>query len=407
MSLLPECHRWSERALLALDETTHGGREEMRLQAGLGVSSMFTQGNSEVARIALDRALVIAERLGDAVSQMPLLGRLHMFHHRVGNFKTALRYAERISTVARSVHDPRAIALVHSLCGISLSYGADLATARSELEAALGDEPNTQWTRTIYFDYYNLAGAYLARTLWLQGYPLQALERARQTVELAERMEQPVSVSFALIWSISAFLWTGDLESAEHDIERLISHARSHALAPYLAIGRGLKGELAIRSGEAGSGVESLKMSLEVLRVARFELLTAAFHISLAQGLAMTGRLDEGMALIDETIRLVKANGNISYMPELLRVKGGLQLTRAQSGRDAAETCFRQSLTLSRRQGARAWELRTAIDLATLLANRGQRKDARALLRPVFEWFEEGWDTADLKAADHLLASLR
>ena len=71
-----------------------------------------------------------------------------------------------------------------------------------------------------------------------------------------------------------------------------------------------------------------------------------------------------------------------------------------------AEKCFMQSLELSRRQGARAWELRTAVDLATLLADQGRRENGRALLQPVFEQFVEGWDTADLKAAERVLSNL-
>ena len=76
-----------------------------------------------------------------------------------------------------------------------------------------------------------------------------------------------------------------------------------------------------------------------------------------------------------------------------------------QPGVDDAEMCFMQSLELSRRQGARAWELRTAIDLAALLAGQGRSESARALLQPVFEQFVEGADTADLKAAERLLAT--
>ena len=116
------------------------------------------------------------------------------------------------------------------------------------------------------------------------------------------------------------------------------------------------------------------------------------------------GRFAEGMTLIDETIRLVEANGDFSYMPELLRVKGGLFLSMSQP--PDAEVCFLQSLEWSRRQGARAWELRTAIDLAALWAGQSRREAARALLQPVFEQFVEGLDTADLKAADRLLATL-
>jgi predicted ATPase len=93
-------------------------------------------------------------------------------------------------------------------------------------------------------------------------------------------------------------------------------------------------------------------------------------------------------------------------MPELLRVKGALLLAMPELGSDDAEICFIQSLELSRVQSARAWELRTAIDLAALWAARGRRANARALLQPILEQFVEGSDTADVKAAERLLATL-
>ena len=109
---------------------------------------------------------------------------------------------------------------------------------------------------------------------------------------------------------------------------------------------------------------------------------------------------------IDETIRPGEANGDISFTPELLRVKGSLLLSMPQPGVDDAERCFTQSLELSRRQGARAWELHTAIDLAALSAGQGRTERARGLLRPVFAQFVAGSDTPDLQAAERLLASL-
>jgi predicted ATPase len=84
MSLLPECHRWSERAILALDDATRGRSEEMHLRACLGISSMHMLGQSDAARVALDRSLAIAEEHGDVLSQAGLLGMLHMFHFRGG-----------------------------------------------------------------------------------------------------------------------------------------------------------------------------------------------------------------------------------------------------------------------------------------------------------------------------------
>jgi predicted ATPase len=100
-------------------------------------------------------------------------------------------------------------------------------------------------------------------------------------------------------------------------------------------------------------------------------------------------------------------NGNLLYIPELLRVKGTTLLLLPEPDRRNAEACFRQAIELSRHQGASAWELRAAIELAKLLAMRGNIDRAHQLLRPIFERFVEGLGTSDLKAAEHLLATLR
>ena len=399
MSLLPECQRWSERAISALDTAARGGSDEMLLQAALGVSLMFTRGGSRAARVALSRSFAIAEERGGALEQLQLLGPLNMFHLRTGEFKAALRCAQRCSAIARTVEDPVATALAHSILGISLHLSGDLGGARLELEAALRHAPRDQRTTTVYlgFEGKSLAGAVLARTLWLQGYPAQAVERARQTVEDAACMDHPLTLSIALIWAISVLLWTGDLQGAEQYVDRLISCAEAHSLAPYLLVARGFEGELAIRRGDASNGVASLHSCLEELHAAPYELLTAAFRIVLVQGLAAIGRFAEGAALIDDTIRLVEASGDACYMPELLRVKGGLLLSMPQPRADDAELCFMHSLEVSRRQGARAWELRTAVDLAALLAAQGRDDSVRALLQPVFERFVEGSGTVEDK----------
>jgi predicted ATPase/DNA-binding winged helix-turn-helix (wHTH) protein len=407
MSLLTDCQRWSERAILALNDAARATREEMHLQAALGISSMYTRGNTEEARLALNRSLAIAEERDDLLNQVQLLGPLYSFHLRTGDFQTALRYAMRGSAISETLGDVGAVALAHSLLGISLHLTGDLGRARAELEAALEHRSGSHWAGTIYrgFDHHNWAGIVLARTLWLQGHPAQAVEQARRTVRDAARLEHPVTLAFVLNWAVSVFHWTGDLESAEELTDWLISHAESHSLAPYLAVGRGYKGELTIRRGDPKGGVESLQSCLTELHALRYEVLTTAFNISLVEGLAAIGRYADGMILIDQTIQLVEANGELTYMPELLRVKGGLFLSLPEHSDEDAEMCFKRSLELSRHQTARAWELRSAVDLATLLAGQGRSMSARTLLQPVFEQFVEGSNTADLKAAERLLVS--
>ena len=408
MSLFTECHRWSDRAILALQDATRGGREEMHLQAALGMSLMFMHGQSEAVRAALNRSLAIAEERGDARTQLRLLSMLHTFHGRIGDRSVAIDYAKRSSAVSKTIADPAALALGHRVWGMTLHRMGDLGGARVELEAALRQGPASRRTSTTYFGYdgHIAAGTGLARTLWLLGHPGQAVERARKTIQEAADLDHPVTLSMALVWAILLFIETGDLRSADEHIDWFISRAEAHSLGPYRAVGRGFKGQLAIRGGDAKGGVESLQSCLEDLHAARYELLTTPFNASLAQGLAAIGRTSEAINLIDDTMRLVEANAELCYMPELLRVKGSVLLSIPEVTGDDAETCFIQSLELGRRQGARAWELRTAVDLATLFVDRGRLESARALLQPVFERFVEGSDTADLKAAERLLTTL-
>jgi predicted ATPase/DNA-binding winged helix-turn-helix (wHTH) protein len=408
MSLLPECHRWSKRGLLALDQANRGGPEEMHLQAGVGIASMHIHGENETARAALDRSLEIAEDRGDSLNEAGLLGMLHMFHFRGANFGTALRYAQRCQTVARHIEDRAAIALAHSILGRSLLMMGDVGGARAELEQLLNVWSPSLQSSTIYlvYDRHFRAGIALARTLWLQGYPDQAVERARETVKLAERMDHPASLTVLLTWAASIFLWTGDLQSAEEHITSSVAIAESYSLGPLAAVGRARKAQLAIRRGDALDGVASMRSSLEEIHAVRYELITTEFNISLVQGLAAVGQFAEATRLLDDAIRQVETNGDTCYMPELLRLKAGLLQSIVQPRLDEAEKCLMQSLELSRRQGARGWELRSAIDLATLWAHQERHDRGRILLRPVFEQFTEGFETDDLQAAERLLKTL-
>ena len=379
----------------------------MQLQAGLGISLMFTRGNSDPVHVALNRSLGIAEERSDALHMAGMLGMLHLYHLRGGDYHLALRYAEHSSMIAGKLDDVRLTALAHSLLGISRHLVGDLAGARVELEAALEHESGAAAGRAVYFgfDHLTLARAALATTLWLQGYPAQASASAHKAANDAERMNHPLSLAIALT-AITVLLWTGELDAAEQHLDWFISRAETQYFGPYLDVGRGLKAELAIRRGDVEAGVETLKDCLEKLHAAHYGRFTARFNIMLARGFAASGRFMEGVALIDETIQLVEAKGGIPYTPELLRLKGSILLAMPKPRTKDAEICFKQSLELSRNHGSRVWELRTATDLAALWAGQGRAKDARALLLPVFKQFTEGLNTPDLKAAEHLLTTL-
>jgi predicted ATPase/DNA-binding winged helix-turn-helix (wHTH) protein len=405
MSLLPECHRWSQRAIAALDDATRGSTDEMQLQAGLGVASAHIHGPSEATRAALNRALAIAEAQGDVVGQVTVLSTLSVFCARNGEFRRGLDHAKRARAVAGTIAGQDAPALAQSALGMSFAFMGDLSSARSELEAGFKHRSSTQ-RRHLGFDDRILIGLGLARILWLQGFPTQAVEQAHRTLDDAKLSGNPASLAVTLSWAPGIFILVGDLQSAEVHADRLIPHAESHSLYPYLHVGRAYNSVLAICRGNAMAGVESLRECLTHLRAMHYEMRGTEFRVFLAQGLMAIELVDEGIALIDETIRCIEEGGELYFLPEALRVKGGLFLSMPRPNSDAAEACFTRSLELSREQGARSWELRSAIDLAQLWANRGKPRDSRKLLQPIFEQFTEGHDTADLQKAQHLLAEL-
>lgn len=406
MSLLIECRRWSERALLAIAPSSRGSAEEMHIQAALGLTLMFTRGGSEAARSALSRSLAIAEARSDEVNQLQLLGRMHIFHERMGEFDAALGYAQRSLAVARSLGDPASIALAQSLLGVSLHLAGEHHDALKRLEVAW-QGPGTELVSTVHgFDHRNRAGITLARELWLQGRPAEALQLAQLTVAEAAQMDHPITLCIALIWAVSIDLWSGDLDGADESIDRFIAHANSRSMGPYLAVGRGVKGELAIRRGDAAGGVDTIRACLRELHDAGYELLTTTFNIALVQGLLALGQIEQSAELIEDTIRLVEQSGDHLYMPELLRMKGRVLLSRPKPDTEQAEAYLMQSLDLSRRKRAKAWELRAAIDLARLLVERGRREEAKQLVQSALDGFAEGSETADIRAANRLLPTL-
>jgi predicted ATPase len=103
---------------------------------------------------------------------------------------------------------------------------------------------------------------------------------------------------------------------------------------------------------------------------------------------------------------MMDITGECSTAAELHRLHGEVLWRQAVPDAQAAEACLQQALTLARHQQAKSWELRAAMSLSRLWQHQGKRDEARELLAPVYDWFTEGFDTADLQEAKALLEEL-
>ena len=125
----------------------------------------------------------------------------------------------------------------------------------------------------------------------------------------------------------------------------------------------------------------------------------------LAQAYAGCQRGDDSLRLLDEALAITERTAEHWITPELYRLKGEIVL-QAGGVTATAESYFQQSLTVARERSAKSWELRSAVSLARLWRDQGRSRQARELLVPVYDWFTEGFDTADLREAKLLLESL-
>jgi predicted ATPase len=406
-TLLGECRLYSERALAVIGHHHLASRTEMILQEMKAYSSMFSQGNSDDVRMALNRGLLLANRLEEPTGQLNFLAGLNSFLYRAGDFRGALEVARQAHIVAQAFNDSAGIVMSEWMLGVAHHCVGNQADAERHCQQGMILAVQRAVFNPTFFGYDHRVRALvgLAGTLWLRGYANRALSTAKQAIDEAAAQGRPISVCMSL-YTAQIFFRSGSVERARELADRLIEHAGRYALAPYQTVGTAFKAELAIARGELETGIAALRKAMSTLHLERHNILFTVFSGALADGLRKAGRFEEGLIIIDEAIDQAINSGARFELAELLRLKADLLLGRTQARRDDAIALLNDSLQVARAQSALAYELRSAITLARLLLEDGQRDKGKELLRPIYDQFTEGLDTPDLQVARALLKDL-
>jgi predicted ATPase len=245
-----------------------------------------------------------------------------------------------------------------------------------------------------------------ARTLWHLGYPDQALAWNEAAVMLAQQIAHPFSLSFALSAAAMFHQFRREVRLTHKRAEAAISLAKEQGFPHWIAHGSLLCGWALVQQGQAQEGIEQLHQGLIAHRATGAELLRPYFLSLLAEAQGTLGEPETGLAVLTEALTLVDTTGESWYEPELYRLKGASLLQQSSDNSTEAETCFHHALDIARNQQAKSFELRTATSLARLWQQQGKCQEAHDLLAPVYNWFTEGFDTADLQDAKALLEAL-
>jgi tetratricopeptide (TPR) repeat protein len=320
-----------------------------------------------------------------------------------GEVGPALETAERLLGAVPSDGEASMALVAECSVGTSfLSRGA-LIEARTHLAraAALDREPGkrpAEWSLGLAGDTVHI---YLAMTLLLLGYPDQA--RARCEHALAMAGQRPLPRAAALGIGCRLLICARDFAKARAWSEAHAKIAAEHGLAPYQRIHSLIRGRVLAAAGDP-HGCDLMAEILSVGRANGVSWARPSFVAFYAEACAEVGRLAAGLDALSEILAVVDKNDEREAEAELLRVRGLIE--RKLGRRGEAETSLRRALGVARAQQAKLWELRAAHELALLLREQGRREEAQATLAPVYAWFTEGFDFADLREAKALIDQL-
>ena len=323
----------------------------------------------------------------------------------------SLNPAEKMREVAANAGDTAAALVGERSVGMSLFYLGDLINGRHRTESMLRKYVRPSDRSHIIrfqFDPRLVSRTLLAKILWSQGFPDQAMLLADDVIEEALAVGHAMSLTLALAQAACPVaLLSGDLTAAERFIKLLLKHSAEHALDLWHSWGRCFSAELLVARGSVAEGVKTLRRVLDGLPQGAFFMHYAGLRVTLADALGKVGDVSRGLATIDEALARSERDEERWYVAEFLRIRGELlRLKNTPKTTKEAEEEFHRSLDWARRQQALSWELRTSISLARLHQEQGRIAEAHDALASVYTRFEEGFQTADLRAAKSLMGKL-
>jgi predicted ATPase len=200
--------------------------------------------------------------------------------------------------------------------------------------------------------------------------------------------------------------WRRDVPAVHAQAEAAIALTTEQGFPFWGGMGASLHGWALALQGQGEAGLTQVRQGISVIRATGAVLHVPYFYIVLADVSAHLGDIEDGLQALAEAQTLVEQHDERMWEAEVHRLRGVLLLRQPGTPQEEAEACFQQALTVARHQQARYWELRAATSLARLWQQQGKRTEARELLAPIYGWFTEGFDTADLQEAQALLDAL-
>jgi predicted ATPase len=326
-------------------------------------------------------------------------------------FQMARELAEQMLALAQRQGDSFLLMPAHWAVGHILYWMGEFAPAQQHFEQSMAlYDPRHHRSHVLLFgqDQGVTCLSFQAWNLWQLGYPDQALKRSREALTLAKELAHPHSLVYAIIFAARVHLRRGEWQTIQEQIEAEIALSTGHGFPYWQASATIIRGETLAEQGQVEEGIVLIGQGLAAWRVQRAEIYRPCVLALLAEAYGKVGQAEEGLNAVAEALAAVEKTAEHLWEPELYRLRGELLLKGEGGGmkdesEGEAEVCFWQAIEVARRQSAKSLELRAVMSLSRLWQSQGKQEEARRMLAEIYDWFTEGFDTADLREAKALL----
>jgi predicted ATPase len=347
--------------------------------------------------------------LEDPYQLFPVLRGLWGYYLVRAELQTAHELGEQLLTLGQQLQDSAMLMAAHRALGTTLFSMGRLTAAHLHLARgiALYDlQPQRAYAFLYGEDAGVMCGSHDAWALWHLGYPEQGLTRSRETVTLAQQLAHPFSLVYTLSAAARFHQFRREERCTQECAAAVLSLAQEQGFSQWIAFGACYHGWALAQQGDGKVGIEQITQGLRAYRATGAESGRSAFLVLLAETYGIMGQPEAGLTMLTEALTLADKTGTRWCEAELYRLKGALLLQQSSDNHPEVETCFHHAISIAQSQQAKSLELRAATSLARLRQQQGKRQEAHDLLAPVYGWFTEGFDTADLQEAKALLGEL-
>ena len=396
--------------LKTLPETPEHTKHALTLYIALGAALQMAKGHAapEVEH-AYTQAYALCQRVGETPELIPVLLGLWRFYNTRLQLRTAREIGETLLRLAQRAHDPAFAVIAHPNLGLTWFLLSALPTARQHLEEGIALYTPDQHRSPVFRigqDPGVSCRAYAAMTLWLLGYPEQALAHIHEALALAHTLLHPYSMAFAQFWAAWVSQVRRDVPAVREHAEAAVALSNEQGFPLWAATGTTLRGWALAMQGQGEAGLAQVRQGTAAWRATGAALFVSCFCTMLAEVCDHLGHTEDGLQALAEAHTLMEQHEERWWEAETYRLRGVLLLKQPETPQAEAEVWLQRALDVARRQQAKSLELRAAMSLARLWQFQGKRAEAHELLAPIYGWFTEGFDTADLQEARALLDAL-